>query len=252
MPVTQLTVIALAHSGCLCLHKRLNKLANTMTWWPLSKEMTEQSCETAITKLFRPIAAELGLELLRVRDIALNDDSPYLALLGERGGAPVQLYEVVSQTFTLRVRVGVGPWTDREKTSLVVSLVPTEMKHDKWDAMTDEIGVYVIAHYYGDTSEYRNIYDQSSFEKEAQQASRLVQKFCKSFLLGQADDYSKIRQQLDERIREDGERIRKQMANLPSNVKPMWKREGESHSEWIQRLEIERKAAEARLRKKHD
>jgi hypothetical protein len=163
-----------------------------------------------------------------------------------KGGAAVQFSEIVSPSFTLRIRVGVGPWTERETTSLVAGLVPTEKPLDKWDEIHGEVGVYVIAGYYGASVEHRKILSRRDFELEAEQSASFANRYCKPFLLGQSEDFEKIRQKLEETIHEEQARIKKLLDNLPPNVKPMWKREGESHVEWTQRLEAERKAWEAR------
>lgn len=210
--------------------------------------ITEESCERTIKQIFGSLANELRLELVRLRKFHFKDDSPYLTLLGvpeSNGGTPVQFYEIVSPHLSLRIRVGVGPWTDRETTSLVVSLVPSGKRPDTWDDLGSEIGVHVVAAYYGETTDYQDIFSPKDFEDAARQSARIAQQYCKPFLLGQMEDFPKIRQQLDEEIRQEKARIEGLLANLPPNVKPMWKREGESHAEWMQRLDREKRAWES-------
>jgi hypothetical protein len=217
---------------------------------PLKRaKITEDFCERVVTKWFGPLADELALKLVRLRTVSFKVDSPYRTLIGvpeSKGGAPVQFYEIVSPHFTLRIRVGVGPWTEREETSFIACIVPTEKRGNKWDEFSDEVGVGVVASFYGDALENRAICGPGDFEWEVEKAARLSRRFCKPFLLGKSQDFPRIWKKLDDQIHESTARIRKMLSNMPPNVKPMWRKEGESHAEWVQRLEVERKAWEAK------
>ena len=210
--------------------------------------VTEDSCEHAIKQSFAPFAAELGLELVRIRQIRFKDDNPYMTLTcvpESKGGSPVQLYEIVSPHFALRIRAGTGPWTEREKTSLAVTLVPTDKRSAQWDVLEEEIGIYAVARYHGDQFESPGIFSRQDFERETKKAARLVERYGKPFLLGTTGDFPEIRLSVDSRKHEESLHLQKMLANLPQNVKPMWRREGESHADWQKRLQEEREASES-------
>lgn len=179
--------------------------------------ITNHSCDRAVKRWFGPLAEDLGLRLVRVHE---------------------KLYEIVSPYFTLRLRVGIGPWTQvGERTSLEASIVPTEKRHESWEDLTNEIGVYVVAAYYGEHPRPRGMVYRWDFWLEAKSLARFTRKYCKPFLLGETKDHAKVREFLDMKNSEGVAEVQQLLNNLSATVKPMWRLEGESDVEWRQRLE---------------
>jgi|SRR5579862_2233728 len=214
------------------------------------RRITNESCDQAIRHWFGPYAAELVLKLDRV-----NLGVPWvIRKYGEDTARKISnydemLYEIPSQHFTLRVRSGVGPWTERERTSLVVTIVPSASRSDKWEDITNETGVSLIALYYDQQPTSCHLADRRDFWLEARRLTELAGKYCTPFLMGRGEEYPKIRQFLEMRKREGKVEIERLLANLPPYAKQMWQLEGESTEEWQERL---RRAAKEREPKAND
>ncbi len=164
-----------------------------------------------------------------------------------------KLYEIVSSRFSLRVRHGVGPWTELgERISLVVTIVPTSGRSDKWEDLTNEIGVYLIAAYYGDTTKSGSIWFRWDFNREAKQVARLVEQYCTPFLQGHSQDWEKIERFRDARCRAARAQARELLSQVPPEVGRSWRLTGESDEEWQQRLLKESKLGKQRLRNEGD
>lgn len=217
-----------------------------------SSLITESYCEQIIRESFDPLANELGLELVRVRHFTFAQDHPYHTLVGipvEQGGEPVQLREIVSSDFALRIRVGVGPWTDRVVTDLTVNLAPSTTPLGRWDE-PEGVAILWVAHYYGDATKYEGIYNRRDLAHAAQRDATLAATYCRPFLLGQnAEDFPKIKQVVEEQMASAAAESRKLLANLPSSVKPMWRLEGESFADWEKRIRREKAIWDAKHRR---
>ena len=202
------------------------------------RKITNASCDEAIRHWFGSFATELGLKLERV-DLGV----PWVIrqygneLARKIAGFDEMLFEIVSPQFTMRIRAGVGPWTEHlERINLVVTIAPTNERGDKWEDMSNEIGVALLALYYDKLPKHHRLADRRDFWLESKRMTELARKYCAPFLLGHTKDYPEVLRFRNQRRSEAVAQAEEFARNQPPNVKPMWRREGESAEEWQQRL----------------
>jgi hypothetical protein len=176
---------------------------------------TEEICRKVIKQRFGALAEKWGLRLICVTD---------------------KMYEIVSPTFTLYVRFGVWPWTDREEMSLVTSIVPTTERNGTWDHHGEnELSIYAVTHYYGSRIEHHPIRYRWDCDKEAKQVAHLADVYCTSLIKGLCDDWNEIRRQFNIDKQLYLAEVRMMVDKMPGQMKA-WRLPGESDDEWVNRV----------------
>jgi len=178
--------------------------------------ITRGACQKTITRCFGPIAVELGLALKCVNE---------------------ELYEIVAPSLTIHIRFGRPPYRDYDcQETCDVGLVPTAERKAQWEKARNEIGIPVIASFYGEACKGGYVSTQEEFDNQVDEWARLVSKYCCGLLSGVSGDYPRIRAHLDAIIEKSNEEIRDMLRHMPSNVKRMWRMEGEAESDWLARV----------------
>ncbi len=150
--------------------------------------------DRAVTVHFKPLAEGLGSNL----------------------GHPAKgMYEIVSGSFTLRVRLGTGHGID-----ILVTAVPTSSKSVDPSELQGEIGLGVITEFYGAKLETVRSNSREKIEPEVAKLSALSSKFISPFLIGKNTDWERIKAFVENKIADSG--IRSKQYNFPKNVRKEW------------------------------
>jgi len=191
-------------------------IAENLDAGSMQRATTPEWCEQTIKHWFAPLAAEMSLELVRVSN---------------------ERFEIVSEHLTLRIWFGKPPYRDCDaQETCSVTLVPTKERRAKWVDANNEIGIAVIATYFGEPCRGDYVRNRGEFWMEAEKSALLARKYCRELLLGKSDQYAGIRAYLDAEQRRASAEIRAMLLELGPNVKRMWRMEGESDADWLARV----------------
>jgi hypothetical protein len=156
-----------------------------------TREIDIQDCEKEVLRVFQGFVEQLRLTLDRT---------------GEG------CFEVKCATYTMRIRCGLGPWTDRGNSDLCVSVLPTKLRHhfSRNEASVGEIGIVAIARHFGKQCDIESVWTLGDFKKRAKQYLELVRDFGVQFLLtDETETFRAIQLDLDAKITAANEEAKK-------------------------------------------
>lgn len=165
-------------------------------------EIDIRDCERVVEKVFTPFAQLVKIPL-------------------EKTGEGC--FEMRAETFTMRLRCGLGPWTDRGHSDLDVTIVPTDqaVPFCRDELANGEVGIVAIARYCGGSCEVEPIWTLADFEKRAEQYHELARRYGVKFLLGDENElFQSICSEIEEKSAEAKEAATK-MRFIPG-VQKRW------------------------------
>jgi len=159
--------------------------------------MSEKSFEEAVQQFFGLLASERKLALHRVDD---------------------GLFEIPSACFSLFIRRGSGHAPDIGVELVLRKDRPHCPKHKS--LIEEALGLGVIMEFYGAKLEQRDLQSKEDVFIEAQRLAEAVSTFCIPFLFGQKNDWQKINDFVEGKIRRSGVLTKKY--RLPKFVREEW------------------------------
>jgi hypothetical protein len=125
------------------------------------------------------------------------------------------VFEIASQLYSLRIRLGTGHRVD-----FLVTLVDNKEKADDANALTGEIGLGVIMEYYGTKLIESRQAAPQDIDAEIARMADLSQHYCVPFLSGKSADWVSIKEFVQTKIEKAGGNMKKY--NFPKNVREEW------------------------------
>jgi hypothetical protein len=149
----------------------------------------------AVPKWFGPLSAKLGAPIKKIGDT---------------------LFEIVSESFALRIRLGQG-----HIKNVLATLIPANERSRDVNNLRGEIGLGVITNYFGDELPKSHIRIAADVDAQMAVLSEYVTKYCSAFLLNKSVEWNSIKEFVEERISKAG--IRERKYKFPPKVREEWK-----------------------------
>jgi hypothetical protein len=154
--------------------------------------------ETAVKRYFEPIAQDLNLPLIKIRD---------------------GIYEMPSPYFVMRVRLH-----DGHARGLNVILREASLRNfnESEPGIQYSIGCFMLFSGVQLDQTYIDVVTDEDFLRQALLLAQAVKRFGVSYLLGQKNDFEAIKEMMRKRGEPELERIKQLLQNMPPFVRQEW------------------------------
>lgn len=125
------------------------------------------------------------------------------------------VYEVCSANFAMLIRHGTG-----HHKSILVTLLSTKERPTGIEDLSKDIGLGVIAEFYGEKLVESPFDSREDYLREAGKLASAAERFLFPYLLGLRDNLNDVRAFIEQKIENSG--IQTKKWNFPKNVREEW------------------------------
>ncbi|HWA27615.1 MAG TPA: hypothetical protein VG734_18305 [Lacunisphaera sp.] len=176
------------------------------------------SATARLCSLVFSLPIKLGTELWPVNFDKLVQN--HFAPIARRGMFSMRklakgVHEIGGRDFAIRVREGTGHSRD-----FLITLVPGESRINEPDDLANEIGLGVIAEFFGEPLVKRDMFTPGRFKRGFAEAAASAEKFLIPYLSGERRDLDEIRRFIEGKVEASG--VRKKQYRFRPNVREEW------------------------------
>ena len=150
--------------------------------------------DEGVTQFFEPLAKRIKLPLQKLKD---------------------GIYEIAGETFTMRIRRGIGHSRDFLVTLSEKSSTPLSP-----DELGREVGLGVIAEFNGQKLGTHKLHTTEGYLAAFAEAAKAAERYCAPYLLDLRSHLGEIRRVVEQKIEDSGLRPKKH--RFPPNVREEW------------------------------